>query len=95
MPFRTRLRCKDKTTHRTWIAHWPIESGIVLCALTGSRRLITLRGGYSEYNDRGEPVLDSWIDAIDLFGPNERQREQAQNIQNAAPEFGIIFSRGS
>lgn len=47
---------------------WPEEDGIrYLCAKTGQRRLVTERGGYSEYNDRGEPVLDSWIKPLPPF----------------------------
>jgi hypothetical protein len=62
--FRTRLHIRDKATHRTWIANWPIERGVILYAMTGSKCLVTERGGYSEYNDRGEPVLDSWIEPL-------------------------------
>ena len=60
--FRARLHIIEKATRRTWLAFWPWENGIALCAMTGSKRLITERAGYSEYNDRGEPVLDSWIE---------------------------------
>ena len=64
MAFRCRFRIRDKKTHRTWVAHWPIEHGIFLCANTGTKVTITARSGYSEYNDRGEPVLDSWIEPM-------------------------------
>lgn len=60
MTFRGRLRIREKLTHRTWTAHWPWTDGIAFCYRTGSLRLITHRAGYGEYNDRGEPVLDSW-----------------------------------
>lgn len=54
--FRTRLLIKDKRTQRTYVKHGSF------CVTTGTRRLVTSwRGGWAEYNDRGEPVLDSWV----------------------------------
>jgi len=71
MTFRLRLRIREKETHRTWLAFWPWTGSpaIALCAKTGSLRLITHRAGYTEYNDRGEPVLYSWRepDALGRF----------------------------
>ena len=57
-----RLHIREKTTHRTWQAIWPWQDGIALCWMTGSKHLVTVRAGYTEYNDRGEPVLDSWTE---------------------------------
>lgn len=57
---RCRIRGRDKATHQTWVAFWPWNNGVALCVLTGTTHLITHRAGYSEYNDRGEPVLNSW-----------------------------------
>ena len=62
-----RLRVREKKTGRTYIVYWPWPDGICLCAKTGERRFVTDAGGYSEYNDRGEPVLDSWINPLPMF----------------------------
>jgi hypothetical protein len=60
MTFRLRLRIREKATHRTCILHWPTTFGLWGYYETGRKVLITARAGYAEYNDRGEPVLDSW-----------------------------------
>ena len=61
MPFRMILRVRDKSTHRTYLGRWPAQDGLVICATTGHKRM-NVRAGYTEFNDRGEPVLDSWIE---------------------------------
>lgn len=58
---RLRLRIIDKATRRTYVASW-FAPGCFICAATGSMRVVDTRAGYSEYNDRGQPVLDSWIE---------------------------------
>lgn len=61
MSFRVRLHARDKATRRTCIVDWPPVDNIRMTMMTGEMRPVTnSRGGYSEYNDRGEPVLDSW-----------------------------------
>jgi hypothetical protein len=60
MTFKMRLRVREKATHRTWIVVWAPESGVIYCAVTGRKNFCWYRSGYGEYNDRGEPVLDSW-----------------------------------
>jgi|HubBroStandDraft_2_1064218.scaffolds.fasta_scaffold00132_14 hypothetical protein len=67
MPARLRIRGRNKTNHKTWIAYWPWEKSFALCILTGTKHLITHRAGYSEYNDRAEPVLDSWCEPEPAF----------------------------
>lgn len=57
-----RIHVIDKVTRRTAIAFYPWQDGIALSLLTGEKRLITDKAGYSEYNDRGQPVLDSWLE---------------------------------
>lgn len=65
-----RIRITEKATRRTAVAIWPWENGIALCFLTGYKQLIYPgRCGYSEYNERNEPVLDSWIEELNLFNP--------------------------
>ena len=60
--FRLKLRIMEKATRRTWVAFYPWDNGIALCIATGSIRLIDCgRAGYSEFNDRDEAILDSWI----------------------------------
>lgn len=59
-----KLRIKEKATRRTWMAYWPPIDGVMLCCSTGSKRLIVNRAGFSEYNDDGEPVLDSWLEPV-------------------------------
>lgn len=54
-----RIRIFEKATHRTYLAHF--GSGGIVCVLTGTKKLVQYAPGYSEYNDRGEPVLDSWV----------------------------------
>lgn len=56
------LRIMEKATRRTWRAYWPYQDGAALCVLTGHKHIIQNRAGYSETNDRGEPVLDSWVE---------------------------------
>ena len=59
--FKTRLRVKDKATGRTGIIQY--GSGFVARITTGEKRFVPpCSSGYKEYNDDGEPVLDSWLD---------------------------------
>ena len=61
MSFRICLRVKDKATRRTCIVY-PTDDGVRVTLLTGEYRFVPeWKGGYSEYNDCGEAVLDSWI----------------------------------
>ena len=63
-PFRLKLRIIEKATRRTYVAYYPwFAGGIALCMATGWYGLINNRNGYAEYNDRGEPVLDSYTKA--------------------------------
>ena len=64
---RLRIRVREKATHRTWVVDWPPDGGILFCGLTGSKHLVVNHAGYGEYNDRGEPVLDSWIEPTNYF----------------------------
>lgn len=60
---RLQLRVKEKATNRTWFQYPFDPLAFNICYMTGTKRLIACgRAGYSEYNDRGEPVLDSWIE---------------------------------
>lgn len=59
---RMRLRIREKATHRTWLLDWSPDSDVLLYCMTGTKRLVLHAPGYSEYNDRGEPVLDSWVE---------------------------------
>jgi hypothetical protein len=61
---RLKCRVREKKTHRTWIVFYPPTNGIRECWQTGHKKLPTGRGDYTEFNDRGEPVLDSWSDQI-------------------------------
>lgn len=67
---RLRLRVIDKATRRTGVAFYPWEGGITFGFYTGEMRLITDKAGYSEYNDRGQPVLDSWMEPIQYLVMN-------------------------
>lgn len=60
--FRCRLRIRVKATRRTFLRYWPPDAASDLCIATGSKRLVINRAGYSEVNDRGEAVLDSWCE---------------------------------
>lgn len=59
---RLRIRVREKATHRTYVVHWPPSDNILVWWATGTLRLVLHTPGYGEYNDRGEPVLDSWIE---------------------------------
>ena len=64
---RVRLRITEKATRRTYIGVYPWDaSDTICCIVTGYKRFVTDRSGYSEFNERGEPVLDSWIERRDL-----------------------------
>ncbi len=52
---RTRIRVVEKITRRTWVA-FGFDDGSFICAVTGVRRVVGARAGYTEFNDRGEPV---------------------------------------
>ena len=62
--FPHRIRIIEKGTMRTWIAYpcnHPHFAPYLIVA-TGEKRIIAPgRCGWSEYNDRGSPVLDSFI----------------------------------
>lgn len=54
-------RIKEKATNRTWMMYG-CTNGLRMCIGTGHKVFIAPGSqGYSEFNDRGEPVLDSWI----------------------------------
>lgn len=58
---RLKLRIIEKVSRRTYDAYWPWSDGIALCIATGTMRLVYPgTSGYKEYNDRGEPIPDSW-----------------------------------
>jgi hypothetical protein len=52
-----RIRVIEKTTNRTWMFY----PHFGLCFATGHMHIIGPGGGYTETNDRGDPVLDSWV----------------------------------
>lgn len=55
------LRVIEKKSRITWRAFWPYEKGVAFCMRTGHGVCIpTYREGYSEYNDRGEPIPGSF-----------------------------------
>lgn len=60
---RMRLRITEKDTRRTYRGVYPWDDGIAFCYGTGVMKFIPCgMSGYKEYNERGEPVLDSWIE---------------------------------
>lgn len=63
---RLRLRVIEKVSRRTYLAIWPWSDGIGFCIATGTRHIISRYAGYREYNDRGEPVPDSWTEPQEL-----------------------------
>lgn len=64
---RIRLRVKEKATNRTYIVYPHTDGRINIWWQTGRKQIIKYRAGYTEYNDRGEPVLDSWQEPINYI----------------------------